>query len=341
MSAQDESDDSTNPRDAANPAGDGTSNSPGGEPKAAPKLDERLSPELLQALADTRIELACNFNTEETFRLLASMGANLSVLATGESTAKFTDHQVTSAMQKLATGEIDQAIFFCPETVQHFRSVAEQRLKPARLDGILADIDTFASNQATSATLEQFGAVASIMRDEQHRPVHFEWRKTLTFFDQHYQVANRNMMLFGDDRWKEHQTSLVAGLEARGANVSCVNVSTWNSRLGNKATQQQISLTIDRIASRQTDVLFVDDFEQVDALSTAAFNSSQESAFRQSLDEHVILIQNIRSPEMDSTSERIPVDFEFVGYDPVLVASKLGQFIPDLIRIKRNLHGNG
>jgi len=340
MSPQDESDDTTNPRDSANSAGDGTSNSQS-ESKSGPKLDERLSPVLQQALKGTRIELACNFNLNETFELLASMGAILSVFATGESTAKFTDSRVTSAMQKLATGEIDQAIFFCPETVQHFRSVAEQRLKPARLDGILADIDTFSSNQATSAKLEQFGAVASIMRDEQHRPVHFDWRKTLTFFDQHYQVANRNMMLFGDDRWKEHQTSLVAGLEARGANVSCVNVSTWNSRLDDDATQRQISSTIDRIASRQTDVLFVDEFEPVDALSMAAFHSSQESAFRQSLDEHVILIQNIRSPEIDSTSDRIPVDFEFVGYDPVLVASKLGQFIPELIRAKRNLRGPG
>jgi len=120
---------------------------------------------------------------------------------------------------RLITGEINIVIFLTGVGLRHLVGAVERHVERSRFLNSLADVTTICRGPKPVAVMKEFGLTPT------HRvPEPNTWRELLTTIDQAVPIANQTVAL---QEYGKTNASLLAGLEARGADVFRIPVYTW------------------------------------------------------------------------------------------------------------------
>ncbi|MBP90709.1 MAG: uroporphyrinogen decarboxylase [Planctomycetaceae bacterium] len=121
---------------------------------------------------------------------------------------------------RLITGQINIVILMTGVGFRHLLSAIERHVDRQRVLDSLADVTTICRGPKPAAVMNEVGL------NPTHRvPEPNTWRELLTTIDQHVPIANQAVAL---QEYGKTNPSLIAGLEARGANVLRIPVYTWD-----------------------------------------------------------------------------------------------------------------
>src|SRR5687768_5718242 len=121
---------------------------------------------------------------------------------------------------RLITGEIGIVLFLTGVGFQHLVEFVGRHVDRQRFLDSLSDVITIARGPKPAAAMKEVGLTPTYRVPEPNT-----WRELLTTIDQNVPVANQTVAL---QEYGKTNPSLIAGLEARGANVLRVPVYRWD-----------------------------------------------------------------------------------------------------------------
>ncbi len=121
---------------------------------------------------------------------------------------------------RLITGQIEVVIFMTGVGVRHLVSQVERHVDRKRFLEALSDVVTITRGPKPTAALKELGVGPTHRTEEPNT-----WREVLAVVDHRVPVANQTVGLL---EYGQPNTSLVAGLEARGAHVLKLKVYRWD-----------------------------------------------------------------------------------------------------------------
>ena len=189
----------------------------------------------------------------------------------------------------------------------HLLSMAQRHVRRQRFLDALADTITIARGPKPTFAMREVGVFPTHAVDKPNT-----WREILTTIDQHVTVDNQVVAV---QEYGQPNTSLVAGLEARGARVMSVSVYRWELPKDRGPLEKNVR----RLADGQLDVVLFTSAIQVSHLLKVARQLDLEQPLRQSLGRTVVASIGPTTSEM-LRSQALPVDFE-----PTL--SRMGHFV--------------
>lgn len=197
--------------------------------------------------------------------------------------------------QSLLTGNIDTVIAMTGVGFRYLIEALGERFDRQQILDFLSDITTITRGPKPTAAMHQMGVSASYKVGHPHT-----WRDILTLIDQHALATNRSIAVL---EYGETNPSLIAGLEARGANVMAVSIYQWQLPDDLAPLQHNIR----RIIDRQIDLSLFTSAQQVVHL----FEVAQQMGLRDPL--HDRLQQTIIASIGPTTTERLH-DWELPAY---------------------------
>lgn len=198
---------------------------------------------------------------------------------------------------RLITGQIDFVIVMTGVGFKHLLAAVDRSVDRQRFLDALADTVTIARGPKPVAAMKEVGIAPT------HRvPEPNTWREVLATVDEHLSVANHRV---GLQEYGKTNASLIAGLEARGAEVINLRVYKWDLPDDTRPLEQNVR----RLARRELDVVLVTSAHQVVNLLLVASRLGLADQVRAGMREAVIASIGPMTSEMLQTSD-IPVDLE-------------------------------
>ncbi len=213
-------------------------------------------PESFNGLAVAAFE---SRRADDMARLITKYGGNPHVSPSMREIPLEKNTKAIDFAHRLITGEIGMAVFLTGVGFQQLLEIVERQLDRDRYLNALADITTIARGPKPAAAMKAAGLTPT------HRvPEPNTWRDLLTTIDQGIPVANQVIAL---QEYGKTNPSLVAGLEARGAEVVSVPVYKW----GLPESRGPLEENVRAIAAGERSVLLFTSAQQaVNVLATAA-----------------------------------------------------------------------
>lgn len=157
---------------------------------------------------------------EEMSRLIERMGGVPSVSPSLREVPLADNPAAVDFAYHLISGQIDIVILMTGVGLRHLITQIERRVPRERFLAALSDITTIARGPKPVAVLKELGITPTWRVPEPNT-----WRELLSTIDQHVPVANQTV---GLQEYGQPNASLVAGLEARGAQVRALKVYEWD-----------------------------------------------------------------------------------------------------------------
>ena len=198
---------------------------------------------------------------------------------------------------RVITGQINIAIFLTGVGFKHLLAAIEKHVDKQRFLDALSDITTIVRGPKPVAAMRDVGLTPTFRAAEPNT-----WREVLQLIDQQVPVANQ---IVGLQEYGITNRSLVAGLEARGAQVATVRVYQWDLP---EDTQPLID-NIRAIVAGDRDVLMFTSAHQVVNVLRIAAELNLEDLFRQQLSRCVVASIGPTTSEMLQQLD-FPVDLE-------------------------------
>ncbi len=177
---------------------------------------------------------------------------------------------------RVITGEIGYVILMTGVGLRHLIKAIERHVDTQRFLDALSDGVTVCRGPKPTAVLREFGLTPT------HRvPEPNTWRELLQLIDREAPVLNQ---VVGLQEYGISNTSLIAGLEARGASVVPVKVYAWDFPVETEPLQQNIRA----ICDGQRDVLLLTSGHQVINLLRMAEQMQLTDPLREQLRQMVI-----------------------------------------------------
>ncbi len=130
------------------------------------------------------------------------------------------NHEAVDFANRLMTGQIDVVIFLTGVGVRHLVSQVERHVNRQRFLEAVSDVATIARGPKPTAALKELSITPTRRTAEPNT-----WREVLAIVDHHMPIANHSVGLI---EYGQPNASLVAGLEARGAEVLKIKVYRWD-----------------------------------------------------------------------------------------------------------------
>jgi uroporphyrinogen decarboxylase len=222
---------------------------------------------------------------------------------------------------RLITGQINIVIFLTGVGFRHLLAQVERRVDRQRYLHALNDITTIVRGPKPAAAMKEVGLTPTWRADAPNT-----WREVLTTIDRHVSVAGQVVAL---QEYGQSNASLVAGLEARGAEVLNLKVYSWELPQDTAPLEDNVRA----VADGRRDVLLFTSAHQVANLLRIADKIGQHNPLTARLGELVIGSIGPTTSEMLRDHDW-PVDIEpEVSRMGQLVAAAAAQ-APDLRRQK-------
>lgn len=176
---------------------------------------------------------------------------------------------------RLITGEITIVVFLTGVGFRYLLSTVERHVDRQRFLNALADIVTVARGPKPVAAMREAGLAVT------HQvPSPNTWRELLTTIDAHVSVASQ---VVGLQEYGKTNPSLIAGLEARGADVLSVPVYKWDL----PEDLDPLRENVQALASGERDVAVFTSAFQVTAMLQVAQELGIEESLRQQMQQVV------------------------------------------------------
>ncbi|MBX3411748.1 MAG: uroporphyrinogen decarboxylase [Pirellulales bacterium] len=197
----------------------------------------------------------------------------------------------------LITGQIDVVLFMTGVGTRLLVSAVERHVDRQRFLHALSDVVTVARGPKPVAALKELGL------DPTHRvPEPNTWRELLQTLDTAVPLANQSVAL---QEYGQPNPSLIAGLEARGARVTCVRVYQWDLPLDTAPLEQ----TLREIVAGRIDAMLFTSAQQVVHVEQLAARLGFADELRAALDR--VLVTSIGPTTSETLRQRDwPVDLE-------------------------------
>ncbi len=156
----------------------------------------------------------------ELERLIERFGGQAFVSPSLREVALEDNAQAVDFVHRLLVGEVSVVIFSTGVGFQHLLTLAQRKVDRQRYLDSLSDIVTIARGPKPSFAMRDVGLTATHTVQAPNT-----WREVLTTIDQQVRVDNAVVAV---QEYGESNTSLIAGLEARGAEVLAVPVYRWD-----------------------------------------------------------------------------------------------------------------
>lgn len=198
---------------------------------------------------------------------------------------------------QVITGQINIAIFLTGVGFKHLLTAIEKHLDKQRFLDALSDIVTIVRGPKPVAAMREVGITPTYRAAEPNT-----WREVLQLIDQQVPVANQ---IVGLQEYGVTNRSLVAGLEARGAQVATVRVYQWEL----PEDTQPLIANVRAIAAGERDVLMFTSAHQVVNVLRMATELNLEETLRYQLSQCVVASIGPTTSEMLQQLD-FPVDLE-------------------------------
>jgi uroporphyrinogen decarboxylase len=254
----------------------------------------------------------------EVARLIGRFGGQVYVSPSLREVPVDDNAQAVDFVHRLIVGEVTVVIFLTGVGFQHLLAIAERHVDRQRYLDALSDVVTVARGPKPGFAMRDVNLQPTWTVDAPNT-----WREVLTTIDQHVSVDNQ---LVAVQEYGETNTSLIAGLEARGANVLSVPVYRW-------ALPEDVGpleANVRRLAAGQLDVVMFTSAIQITNLLEVARRLELEEPLRQSLQHTVVASIGPTTSAMLRKCD-MPVDLE-----PEL--SRLGHFVRQVALQASDLH---
>ena len=198
---------------------------------------------------------------------------------------------------RLVTGDISVVIFLTGVGFRHLLAIVERHLDRQRFLDSLSDITTIARGPKPVAAMAEVG-----IKPTHQVPQPNTWREILTLVDEHLIVANQTVAI---QEYGKTNPSLMAGLEARGAQVVNLRVYNWELPEDTSALEANVQ----RLVGGELDVVLFTSANQVVNLLRVADQLGVADAIRESLAE--VIVVSIGPTTSDGLRDLdLPVDLE-------------------------------
>ncbi len=198
---------------------------------------------------------------------------------------------------RIITGEIPIVIFMTGVGFRYLLKSTEKHVEPQRFLDALSDITTICRGPKPAAAMREVGLTAT------HRvPEPNTWRDLLKTIDEGIPIANQ---VVGVQEYGVTNTSLIAGLEARGAIPETVRVYGWDY----PDDVEPLKENIRAIAAGERDMLLLTSAHQVVNMLRMADTLSLTDALRRGLARTVVASIGPTTSEMLRESD-IHIDME-------------------------------
>ncbi|WP_145072414.1 uroporphyrinogen decarboxylase [Aureliella helgolandensis] len=198
---------------------------------------------------------------------------------------------------RVITGEINVVVFLTGVGFKQLLSSVERSLDKQRFLNALSDITTIARGPKAAAAMRAVGLTATHRVAEPNT-----WRELLQTIDAELTITNQKVAI---QEYGKPNSSLVAGLEARGAEVIPVRVYQWDLPENTEPLQENIRALI----AGQRDVLLITSAHQIANLLRMSADMGVEAELRKALRDVVVASIGPTTSEMLRQNE-LPVDME-------------------------------
>ncbi|MBW3596686.1 MAG: uroporphyrinogen-III synthase, partial [Planctomycetes bacterium] len=198
---------------------------------------------------------------------------------------------------RLITGQVEVVVFLTGVGFKHLLEAVERRVGRERFLDALKDVTTIVRGPKPLAAMKEVGLAPTLRVPEPNT-----WRELLITIDQHLSVAGHTVAL---QEYGKTNPSLIAGLEARGANVMRVPVYKWDL----PEDTAPLEANVHRLTRGEVDVLLFTSAQQIENLLEMARRMHVEEDVREAM--FNVVVASIGP----TTSERLydedlPVDLE-------------------------------
>lgn len=156
---------------------------------------------------------------DDMHRMIASFGGRPFVSPSMREIPLEENREAVDFAYRILMGEINIVIFLTGVGFNHFLSAIERSIDKQRLLDALSDITTVVRGPKPAAAMRAVGLKPTIAVPEPNT-----WRELLKTIDDNVQVVNQKV---GVQEYGITNSSLLAGLEARGAEVIPLRVYRW------------------------------------------------------------------------------------------------------------------
>ncbi|HEY4313008.1 MAG TPA: uroporphyrinogen decarboxylase [Pirellulales bacterium] len=244
---------------------------------------------------------------EEMSRLIERMGGVPSVSPSLREVPLADNPEAVDFAYHLISGQIDIVILMTGVGLRHLVAQIERRVPRDRFLAALSDITTVARGPKPVTVLKELGITPTWRVPEPNT-----WREILSTIDQHVPVANQTV---GVQEYGLPNASLVAGLEARGAQVRSLKVYEWDFPVDTAP----LAANVRAIAAGERDVAMFTSAHQVVNVLRMAEQLDVTHQLRQQMARMVVASIG------PTTSEMLRDNELFVDIEPE--HSKMGQLV--------------
>jgi uroporphyrinogen decarboxylase len=261
---------------------------------------------------------------EEMLRLIEKYGGRPLVSPSMREVPLVNNDAAVDFAKAVMTGEIDVVIFMTGVGFRHLVAAIERRIDLARFLATLSDITTIARGPKSSAAMRERGLTATYRVPEPNT-----WREVLSTIDAHIPVSN---CLVAVQEYGRANPSLVAGLEARGAEVRPVKVYNWALPEDTRPLERNVVA----ISRGKADIVMFTSAHQVQNLLKMAAEMGRTADVARGLRDSLIASVGPVTSEMLRQHE-LPVDLEPEHAKMGRLVVEAARYGPDLLRRKRHV----
>jgi uroporphyrinogen decarboxylase len=224
----------------------------------------------------------------------------------------------------LMTGQIDIVLFLTGVGIRQMLEHLDRHVDRQRFLDALTDVKTVVRGPKPLAVLRELGITPNIQVPEPNT-----WREVLSTLDAQLPVANQVIAV---QEYGVPNISLIAGLEARGAQVVGVQVYRWDLPEDIEPLEENIR----RITLGEVDACLFTSAQQVIHLIQVAHAMKLEDALRESL--RKVVIASI-GPTTSEMLRKMGISVDFVPSHGKMghLVSELSQIAGELVSRKRRV----
>lgn len=230
-------------------------------------------------------------------RLIAKYGGTPFVSPSMREVPIAENREAVDFAYRVITGEINIVIFLTGVGFKQLLAAIERSVDKQRFLNALSDITTIVRGPKPAAALREAGVTATIKVPEPNT-----WRELLTAIDTHVPITNQKV---GLQEYGKSNSSLIAGLEARGAEVIPLRVYNWEL----PEDTGPLEANIRGLIAGQRDALLLTSAHQVANLLRLSADLGVEEALREALRTVIVASIGPTTTEMLRQND-LPVDLE-------------------------------
>jgi uroporphyrinogen decarboxylase len=254
---------------------------------------------------------------EEMQRMIEKFGGQAFVSPSLREVPVSENREAIDFAYRVITGQINIVIFLTGVGFKHLLTAIEKHVDKQRFLDALSDITTIVRGPKPVAAMREVGLTPTHRAAEPNT-----WREILQLIDQKVPISNQTV---GLQEYGVPNRSLIAGLEARGAEVATVRVYQWDLPLDCEPLKENVRA----ILAGERDVLMFTSAHQVVNLLRIAAEFGVEDELRAKFSSCIVASIGPTTSEMLHQLE-LPVDIEPEN-------SKMGHLVQEAAKRAPNL----